>query len=91
MARLFVYNDNLTARVELVQRDDGSVAAYCAGCTPAYDPFGPIDDMLTDSRERFALADARQFAAAHVDQCRRCVDAGCRTWGKHDAGHHCRK
>jgi hypothetical protein len=89
MARLFVFSDNLAARVELI-RDllSGEWRAYCAGCSPAHDP---RSDLLRDLHERFNLADAEQEAEQHVDECRRCADPGCRTAGRHDVGHRCRK
>jgi hypothetical protein len=92
MARTFVFSDNLAARAELIHDDvAGEWRAYCAGCSPAYDRYDSGPDLLRDTHERFSLEDAEQVAAIHVDQCRRCADPDCRTQGRHDAGHRCRK
>ena len=83
MARLFVYSDNLTARVEIDDPSgEGEYHAACVGCGI---------DVVRDSRERFHFEDAVQAAAIHVDACKRCADPDCRTMGRHDAGHRCRK
>lgn len=88
MARTFVYSDNLTARVELIRSPDGSEwAAYCVGCSTGREQ----SDLLHGAHERFNLADAARVAAIHVDACKRCADPDCRTMGRHDAGHRCRK
>ncbi len=92
MARTFVFSDNLTARVELVQDQvTGDWRAYCAGCGPERDRGDSDPDLLRDSHERFVFEDAEQVAAIHVDSCKRCADPDCRTERPHDAGHRCRK
>lgn len=80
MARTFVFNDNLTARAELItDPGDGLVRTYCTGC--AAEIFDHGFDMLDD---------AEQAAGGHVDRCNRCADPTCLTTGRHDAGHRCR-
>lgn len=90
MARLFVMSDNMSAVVE-IRRDDetGAAHAYCVGCVTGRDP--EADDLLTDAHECWNIADAMEVAAAHADRCLRCADRDCRTEGRHDAGHRCRK
>lgn len=84
MARLFVFNDNLTARVEIVDTTGaGDFAAECAGCRA---------DILSErAAAGYSEPDAIEEACAHVDRCRRCADPDCRTMARHDAGHRCRK
>jgi len=90
MARVFVYSDNLAARVELVQDSaDGRWAAFCAGCPTS--PRAQDDNLLHDTHEQFVFEDAVEVAGIHVDRCTRCADADCRTEGRHDASHRCRK
>lgn len=92
MARLFVFSDNLAARVELTTYDDGGEEAYaaiCAGCNRTR--VGTGDDLLADTHERWTLADAEQVATLHADGCTRCADPECHAIGRHDAGHRCRK
>jgi hypothetical protein len=92
MARTFVFNDNLTARVELISEsdEDGDEfwTAFCAGCPTTGRP--EVDDLLHETSERFALADAQQVAASHADSCKRCADPDCRNYSVHDRGHDCR-
>lgn len=50
------------------------------------------DNLLADERARFNLEDAiQEIVGPHVDRCTRCADPACRTEGRHDAGHRCRK
>lgn len=89
MARLFVMSDNLAVTVEIRRNnEDGACAVICLGCSA-----GTVDglDMVAGSRERWNLEDAEQVAAIHADRCRRCAATDCRTEGRHDAGHRCRK
>lgn len=88
MARTFIYSDNLSARVELTQDDEGAYVAACAGCNRHV---LIRSDLLEESRERFHFEDAEQVAAIHVDQCTRCADPDCQVIPRHDAGRRCRK
>jgi hypothetical protein len=59
MARLYVYSDNLTARVELIQGPvDAIWRAYCIGCV--------ADDLLSGTHEGFGLEDAAEAAGMHT-------------------------
>lgn len=88
MARLFVMSDNKYARVELIQdSESGWWSAFCCGCITGSGP--RADDLLFG--ERFNLDGAVQVAGDHADRCTRCADPDCRTKGRHDAGHRCRK
>jgi hypothetical protein len=88
MARLFVMSDNLTARVEIVQDPvNGWYMAYCVGCSRGQDE--PAD--LTADTNTVTEQDATEIAGLHADRCKRCADPDCRTEGRHDAGHRCRK
>lgn len=94
MARLFVMSDNLATRVELIQDDtmsaEGEWVAICPGCATGRGL--DADDLLRGERARFNLEDAiEEIAAPHADRCTRCADPDCRTEGRHDAGHRCRK
>jgi hypothetical protein len=83
MARLFVTNDNQTARVEIEDPvGEGIYYAACVGCGV---------DLVRGARSRFNIEDSIEDASIHVDSCKRCADADCRTEGRHDAGHRCRK
>jgi hypothetical protein len=86
VARLFVYSDNLAARVELCEGTDGVTAAFCAGCSR-----GSEDgiDLLADTHERFHAEDAQQVAAIHVDRCKRCAHEQCLVQKPHGAGRRC--
>jgi hypothetical protein len=88
MARLFVMSDNLAATVEIRRTDEGDCAVFCIGCSAGSDDGV---DLVADTHERFNLEDAEQVAALHADRCKRCADPDCRTEGRHDAGHRCRK
>lgn len=82
MARLFVTSDNLAVRVEITDMTGmGYYEAKCIGCGR---------DVLAE-RESFNLSDAIASAEIHADRCTRCADPDCRTDGRHDAGHRCRK
>lgn len=88
MARMFVYSDNLSARVELrVDDESGDYVAFCSGCSR-----GDVEprDLLFNERA-WTAEDVQQFAAIHVDCCKRCADPECLTSGVHDEGRRCRK
>lgn len=90
MARIFVMNDNLTTRVEIVIADDaeGTLSAFCAGC----DRFESEVDLLADERQRFHMEDAiEEVAGPHADRCRNCTDDNCLIPTRHERGHRCRK
>lgn len=89
MARVFVFNNNLTARVEIVQDAYGTTHAYCIGCVTGRDARN--DDLLDGTHERYVFEDAIEVAGIHADGCTRCADPDCRTEGRHDAGHRCRR
>lgn len=92
MARLFVMNDNQSARVEIMQDDTEEELTYvavCFGCSRDASSLKEYD-LLFETSERSSLADAEQVASNHVDQCRRCADANCHAVGRHDAGRRCR-
>lgn len=94
MARLFVTSDNLVTRIELMQDDsmssEGAWVATCVGCASGRGL--DADDLLRDERARFNLEDAiEEVVSPHADRCTRCADPDCRTAGRHDAGHRCRK
>lgn len=87
MARTFVFSDNLTAQVEIIQDlETGYFAAYCAGCCRGRE----VAD-LTEGTNTVSMEDAQQIAENHADQCTRCADEACRNTARHDAGHRCRK
>jgi sulfur relay (sulfurtransferase) complex TusBCD TusD component (DsrE family) len=91
MARLFVTNDNQTARVEIMPDDDNE-GAYVAICVGHATGRGlDHDNLVHDTHEMWSLADTIEVASIHVDACTRCADADCRTDAHHDAGHRCRK
>lgn len=82
MARLFVTSDNLAVRVEIEDATgEGDYTAICVGCN---------FDVLIGS-QAFTLPDVIAEAEIHADRCARCADTDCRTDGRHDAGHRCRK
>jgi len=83
MARVFVFSDNFTTRVEVLTDRPDDYAFACAGC-------GGTEQEPTGSGAR-RLADAIDDAGIHADRCKRCADPDCRTEGRHDAGHRCRK
>jgi len=90
MARLFVYSDNLAARVELrtcEEMGDAAYAAFCAGCSRGSEHGF---DLLADSRDRWHAEDAQEVAAIHVDGCKRCADSRCLIRDPHDEGRRCR-
>ena len=93
MARLFVTSDNLAARVELMRDDadpESAWVAICSGCATGRGV--DADNLLRDERARFNLEDAiEEIVSPHADHCTRCADPDCRTDGRHDAGHRCRK
>lgn len=93
MARLFVTSDNLAVRIELMRDDadpEGAWVAICAGCVSGRGL--DADNLLRDERARFNLEDAiEEIVSPHADRCTRCADPDCRTDGRHDAGHRCRK
>jgi hypothetical protein len=88
MARVFVFSDNMAARVEVIATD-GVCYAYCIGCVTGRD--SRADDLLEDTHEGYVFEDAVEVASIHADRCTRCADPDCRTEGRHDAGHRCRK
>jgi hypothetical protein len=88
MARVFVFSDNLTARIEIVKDPvNGWFMAYCAGCSRG--TAEPVD--LTAETNTVTEEDATEIAGPHADRCTRCADPDCRTQARHDAGHRCRK
>ena len=99
MARLFVTSDNLAVRIELMRDDemdgegnyiDSPWIAICVGCVTGRGL--DADNLLRDERARFNLEDAiEEIVSPHADHCTRCADPDCRTDGRHDAGHRCRK
>lgn len=91
MARLFVHNDNLTARVEIMS-DDSEEGAYVAHCVGHATGRGlDADSLVANTHERFSLEDTIRAASIHVDHCTRCADDGCRNPDRHDRGRRCRK
>lgn len=91
MARIFVFNDNLTVRVEIMV-DDGNKGSFVAICPGHTSGRGlDHDNLVGDSHERRHLADTIEVAMQHADSCTRCADPACRTESRHDAGHRCRK
>lgn len=93
MARLFVTSDNLAVRIELMADDtdrEGAWVAICVGCATGRGL--DADNLLRDEPTRLNLADAlEEVVEPHADRCIRCADTDCRTDGRHDAGHRCRK
>lgn len=91
MARLFVTNDNQTARVEITP-DDGNEGAYVAICAGHATGYGvDANNLVHNTHEQWSLEDTIDVASMHVDACTRCADTACRTDTRHDAGHRCRK
>jgi hypothetical protein len=91
MARLFVTNDNQTARVEITP-DDHDGASYVAICSGHTTGRGlDHDNLVHDSNAMWSLEDTIEVASIHVDACTRCANTDCRIDGHHDAGHRCRK
>lgn len=87
MSRIFVFSDNLAARVEVGREPDGGdYWAHCFGCATA-----SYSNLVEDSRERFSFEDTAEAAEIHVDACKKCADDACTTPRPHDAGHRCRK
>lgn len=87
MARVFVFNDNLSARVEIVKdRAEGWFMAFCDGCSRGLAE--PMD--LTADTNTVTEEDATELASLHVDQCKRCADPNCLTTTRHDVGSRCR-
>jgi hypothetical protein len=91
MARLFVTNDNQTARVEITP-DDHDGASYVAICSGHTTGRGlDHDNLVRDTHEMWSLEDTIEVASIHVDGCTRRADTDCQTDTRHDAGHRCRK
>lgn len=90
MARVFVYSENLTSRVE-IETDpvDGTRRAFCLGCTNGRRTAAA--DLLDGTSDSCTMEDAIEAAGHHADCCKRCAEQLCRTPGIHDAGYRCRK
>lgn len=82
MARLFVFSDNLAARVEIGRDANDVPEVICAGCNT---------NLWPEATEDTPEADLTNEAAIHADRCRRCADDDCYAIRPHDAGHRCRK
>lgn len=92
MARLFVMNDNQSARVEIMRDDTEEEVTYVAVCFGCSRDASSLEeyDLLIGTNESSNLEDAEQVASGHVDQCKRCANANCRAVGAHDSGRRCR-
>lgn len=72
MARLFVTNDNQTARVEITPDDGGADGAWIAICTGHTTGRGlDHDNLVHDTHEQWSLEDTIEVASIHVDACTR--------------------
>lgn len=83
MARILIFSDNFTTRVEVLTERPDDYAIACAGCGGT-----EREPTMIGIRQ---YDEAIEEAGSHADRCKRCADPDCRVKTRHDAGHRCRK